>query len=194
MHTVFVANRRYDRAIGLAQRFGGSRGALRRPARRARREADIVVSCTASPHQIVGRDEMELVVEERAGRPLVMIDIAVPRDIEPAVRDLPGSRSTTWTTCSARWRATCAAARPRPSARARSSTRRSQRFDALARAASTSCPTIAALRERGDEIVEQVLRENESRWESLSEADRERLDADGARDRERGCCTSPRCG
>jgi glutamyl-tRNA reductase len=36
-------------------------------------------------------------------------------------------------------------------------------------------PTISALRRRGDEIVEQVLRENESRWESLSEADRERL-------------------
>jgi glutamyl-tRNA reductase len=36
-------------------------------------------------------------------------------------------------------------------------------------------PTISALRRRGDEIVEQVLRENESRWESLSEADRERV-------------------
>ena len=36
-------------------------------------------------------------------------------------------------------------------------------------------PTISALRKRGDEIVEQVLRENESRWESLSEADRERV-------------------
>ena len=36
VHTVFVANRRYDRAIGLAQRFGGDGGALRRPARRAR--------------------------------------------------------------------------------------------------------------------------------------------------------------
>jgi glutamyl-tRNA reductase len=38
-------------------------------------------------------------------------------------------------------------------------------------------PTISALRRRGDEIVEQVLRENESRWESLSEADRERVAA-----------------
>ena len=38
-------------------------------------------------------------------------------------------------------------------------------------------PTISALRERADSVVEQVLRENESRWESLSEADRERLAA-----------------
>ena len=37
-------------------------------------------------------------------------------------------------------------------------------------------PTISALRRRGDEVVEQVLRENESRWESLSEADRERVE------------------
>jgi len=36
-------------------------------------------------------------------------------------------------------------------------------------------PTISALRRRGDEIVDQVLRENESAWESLSDADRERL-------------------
>jgi glutamyl-tRNA reductase len=38
-------------------------------------------------------------------------------------------------------------------------------------------PTIAALRERGDEIVHRVLEENESRWEELGEADRERLSA-----------------
>ncbi len=38
-------------------------------------------------------------------------------------------------------------------------------------------PTIAALRERGDEIVARVLAENESRWETLGEADRERLTA-----------------
>ena len=89
VHTVFVANRRYDRAIGLAQRFGGS--AVRfddLPEELAR--ADIVVSCTASPHQIVGREELELTMSGRDGRPLVLIDIAVPRDVDPAVRDLPG--------------------------------------------------------------------------------------------------------
>src|SRR3954447_1665919 len=87
VHTVFVANRRYDRAIGLADRYGGT--AVRfddLPAELAL--ADIVVSCTSSPHQIFGRDELELVLEERGRQPLVLIDIAVPRDIEPAVRDL----------------------------------------------------------------------------------------------------------
>ena len=87
VHTVFVANRRYDRAIGLAERFGGSAVRFEElPAELER--ADIVVSCTASPHQIFGREELELVVEARGRRPLVLIDIAVPRDIEPSVRDL----------------------------------------------------------------------------------------------------------
>src|SRR3954463_13442917 len=78
--TVFVANRRYDRAIGLAQRFGGHAVRFEElPSQLV--EADIVVSATSSPHQIVGRDEMQLVAEQRDARPLLMIDIAVPRDI-----------------------------------------------------------------------------------------------------------------
>ena len=55
-------------------------------------------------------------------------------------------------------------------------------------------PTIASLRERADEIVERVLAENEGRWESLSEADRERLSADGEGDRVAASCTSRPCG
>ena len=67
VHTVFVANRHYDRAIGLAQRFDGT--AVRiddLPGQLA--AADIVVSCTSSPHQILGREELELVARERDGR------------------------------------------------------------------------------------------------------------------------------
>ena len=52
--------------------------------------ADIVVTSTGAPHQIVGREELEFVAASRMGRPLVMIDLAVPRDIEPSVRDCPG--------------------------------------------------------------------------------------------------------
>ncbi len=89
VETIFVANRRRDRAIGLAQRFGGAAVRFEElPGELV--EADIVVSSTGSPHQIVGREELELVAEAREGRPLVLIDIAVPRDIDPTVRDLPG--------------------------------------------------------------------------------------------------------
>ena len=49
-------------------------------------DADIVVASTSSPHPIVGADELRVVMGARSGRPIVLIDIAVPRDIEHDVR------------------------------------------------------------------------------------------------------------
>src|SRR6185295_19951633 len=87
--TVFVANRHYDRAIGLAERFEGN--AVRFEELPEQLEhADIVVSATNSPHHIVERDELEHVMDSREGRPLLLVDIAVPRDIEPACREIAG--------------------------------------------------------------------------------------------------------
>src|SRR3954467_6849937 len=81
VRSVFVANRHYDRAIGLAQRFGGQ--AVRFDMLPAELEkADIVVSSTASPHSIVEREGLASVIAARGGRPLLLIDIAVPRDID----------------------------------------------------------------------------------------------------------------
>ena len=51
--------------------------------------ADIMVAATASPHAIVGPEELGVVMEARGGRPLLVIDIAVPRDVEPGVDALP---------------------------------------------------------------------------------------------------------
>jgi glutamyl-tRNA reductase len=173
VHTVFVANRRYDRAIGLAQRFGGS--AVRfddLPAELLR--SDIVVSSTASPHQIVGREELELVAAQREGRPLVLIDIAVPRDIDPSVRDLPGIALYDMDDLQ-RAVARNMGVREAEAARARTVVDEDvEQFDSWLESLDV-VPTISALRERGEQVVQQVLRENEARWESLSPADRERL-------------------
>ncbi len=87
--TIFVANRHADRALSLAQRFGGSVVGLDRLPDQLL-HADIVLSSTSSPHPIVGREELELVMRERDGRPLLLIDIAVPRDIDPACGELEG--------------------------------------------------------------------------------------------------------
>jgi glutamyl-tRNA reductase len=171
--TVFVANRRYDRAIGLAERFGGS--AVRfedLPGQLL--VADIVVAATASPHQIVGREELELVMDQREGRPLCLIDIAVPRDIEPSVRDLPGISLYDMDDLQ-REVARNMSVREAEARRARVLIEEDvERFGRWI-ASLDVVPTIAALRERGDAIVEQVLRENESRWEGLTDADRERV-------------------
>jgi glutamyl-tRNA reductase len=173
VETVFVANRRYDRAIGLAQRFGGA--AVRfedLPARLA--DADIVVSSTSSPHQIVGREELALMLERRSGRPLLMIDIAVPRDIDPTVRELPG---ITLYDMDDLQREVDRNMRGRKAEAQRARRLVDEEVDRFFRWLATLdvVPTIAALRERGDRIVEQVLRENESRWVSISDEDRERV-------------------
>jgi glutamyl-tRNA reductase len=173
VHTVFVANRRYDRAIGLAQRFDGH--AVRfdeLPTQLA--AADIVVSSTGSPHSLIGREDMETVMELRDDRPLLLIDIAVPRDIDGTVRELPGVTLYDMDDLQ-RQVARNLSVRDAESTRARTLVEEeAQRYEAWL-ASLEVVPTITALRERGDAIVEQVLRENESRWESLSEADRERV-------------------
>ena len=61
-----MANRRYDRALGLAQRFGGACVAFDDLPRELE-QADIVVSSTGAPHQIVGREELEFVAATRLG-------------------------------------------------------------------------------------------------------------------------------
>jgi glutamyl-tRNA reductase len=173
--TVFIANRRYDRAIGLAQRFGGR--AVRFDELPAQLEAaDIVVSATNSPHHIVERDDLSQVMRERGGRPLLMIDIAVPRDVDPSCREIPGV-SLHDVDDVQQIVATNTGERQAEARRAEQILAAElERFEEWLSSLEV-VPTIASLRERADEIVRRVLAENATRWESLSEADRERLEA-----------------
>jgi glutamyl-tRNA reductase len=174
VETLFVANRRYDRALGLAQRFGG-RAVTFDDMPRELEAADIVVTSTGAPHQIMGREELEFVAASRMGRPLVLIDLAVPRDIEPSVRDCPGIALYDMDDLQ-RAVARNMDAREAEAAEALVLVREEvARFEEWM-AGLDVVPTISALRRRADEVVEQVLRENESRWESLSIADRERVE------------------
>jgi glutamyl-tRNA reductase len=174
VETLFVANRRYDRALGLAQRFGG-RAVTFEDMPRELEAADIVVTSTGAPHQIVGREELEFVAASRMGRPLVLIDLAVPRDIEPSVRDCPGIALYDMDDLQ-RAVARNVDAREGEAGEARVLVREEvARFEAWI-ASLDVVPTISALRRRADEVVQQVLAENEPRWESLSEADRDRVE------------------
>jgi glutamyl-tRNA reductase len=81
---VMVTNRTYERATALADKLGGS--AIRYDEfPDAIIRSDIVISSTASPHPIVTRKLLQPVMRRRRGRSLLLIDIAVPRDIEPEV-------------------------------------------------------------------------------------------------------------
>jgi len=174
-HAVFVANRHYDRALGLAERYQGSAVPLDElPVELAL--ADIVVSCTSSPHQLVGREELALVLEGREDQPLVIIDIAVPRDIDPSVRDLPGVTLYDMDDLEHEVERNISV-RQAEAERARVLVDRDvERFEGWL-ASLEVLPTIRGLRERADAIVAQVLAENAPRWESLSDADRERVAA-----------------
>jgi glutamyl-tRNA reductase len=173
--TVFVANRHYDRAIGLAQRFEGN--AVRFEELPEQLEvADIVVSATNSPHHIVERDELSAVMETRGGRPLLLVDIAVPRDIEPACREIAGVSLHDIDDVQQIVERNASGREAEAKRASRILEAEQDRFERWL-AALEVVPTISALRERGDEVVRRVLAENEPRWESLSEADRERLGA-----------------
>ncbi len=87
--TLLLSNRTHAQAETLARELHGLAvhfAALWEGLKRA----DIVISSTGCPHFIITRNDMERLLPERGGRPLFMVDIAVPRDIDPSVRTLPG--------------------------------------------------------------------------------------------------------
>jgi glutamyl-tRNA reductase len=175
VRTVFVANRHADRARSLAERFGGEVGSLDSlPARLL--EADIVVSSTSSPHPIVEADELELVMRSRDRRPLVLIDIAVPRDIDHACGALDGVRIYDMDDLQA---VVTRNLRVREAERARAEAVVEEEIQRFAQwlGQLDVMPTIAGLREHGAEIVDQVLAENAGRWESVSPRDLARIEA-----------------
>jgi len=81
---IIVANRTLERAMALAKRFRGTSVPLDEVAEELSR-ADIIISSTGSPDPILTADEVKRRMRSRRNRPLFFIDIAVPRDIEPAV-------------------------------------------------------------------------------------------------------------
>jgi glutamyl-tRNA reductase len=172
--TVFVANRHYDRAIGLAQRFDGTAVRFEELPEQLT-SADIVVTATNSPHHIVEQEGLEQVMAARPQRPLLAIDLAVPRDIDPACREIPGVSVHDIDDVQQ-------IVERNESGREAEARRARQIIDAeLDRferwlASLEVVPTISALRSHSDEIVRRVLAENEGRWTHLNEADRERLE------------------
>jgi glutamyl-tRNA reductase len=83
-----VANRTVSTARALAAHFDG-RGVGFDSLRAELRAADIVISSTDAPHRILRRVDIEGVMDSRRGRRLVIIDIAVPRDVEAAAKSVP---------------------------------------------------------------------------------------------------------
>ncbi|WP_036725220.1 glutamyl-tRNA reductase [Patulibacter minatonensis] len=174
VRTLFVSNRHADRARSLADRFGGRVGTLTElPEQLA--EADVVISSTSSPHPVLGAPELAAVMCHRLARPLVLIDIAVPRDIDPHCAAVPSVALYDIDDLQA------VVARNLEGREGEASIAEDiveEEIHKFARwmGQMEITPTIVDLRARAGEIVDHVLAENEGRWESASDADVQRIE------------------
>jgi glutamyl-tRNA reductase len=87
--SIFVSNRTYDRAVGLAQKFNGQAIKFDDLYSTCDR-ADIVITSTGAPHAIFRREHGEQFLSRRKNKPMFFIDIAVPRDVSPEMGKLDG--------------------------------------------------------------------------------------------------------
>ena len=87
--SIFVANRTYERAVSLAYKFKGQAIHFEDLHKTCDR-ADIVITSTGAPHAIFRREHGETFLTRRKNRPMFFIDIAVPRDVDPAMNKLDG--------------------------------------------------------------------------------------------------------
>ncbi len=84
---MIIANRTRERAQALAEEVGAEVIALSDIDERLK-EADIIISSTASPLPIIGKGMVERALKKRRNQPMLLVDIAVPRDVEPEVGKL----------------------------------------------------------------------------------------------------------
>jgi glutamyl-tRNA reductase len=166
----FVANRTLDRATELARRFGAE--AL--PLERVEDElavADVVVASTSAPGFVVRKEQVARAARARRGRPLFLIDLAVPRDLDPAINELDGCYLYDIDDLEAVVAETLAGRR-----------REAERAEAIVadeaedfrawQASLEVVPAIASLRARAEEIRSAELRKAEARLGRLSDAER----------------------
>ncbi|MBV9048248.1 MAG: glutamyl-tRNA reductase, partial [Solirubrobacterales bacterium] len=174
-HTVFVASRRRDRALALARRYGGASITFDELPQGLGR-ADIVVAATSSPHLLLEARELAEVMDDRDHRPMLLIDLAVPRDIDAACAHVEGISLYDIDDL----QAVIARNRRVRQAEARKAEgiieEEIQHFAGWLGSLEV-LPTLAALRAHATRIATEVVRENAGRWESASPRDLERIEA-----------------
>jgi len=89
VQSVIVSNRSYEKALSMAQNFNGRAVRFENLADELK-HAHIVISCTAASHYVIRQDNCKEILESRKGQKIIMIDIAVPRDIDPALQSIDG--------------------------------------------------------------------------------------------------------
>ena len=166
----FVANRSQDRAVRLAERLGGTAVPLDR-ARDELRSADVLVASTGAAGLVLGPDDVAPALRGRKGRPLFLIDLAVPRDLDPAIAELDGCYLYDIDDLEAVVAETLAGRRREARRAERIVAEEAERFREWY-ASLEVVPAIASLRARAEEIRRAELRRAESRLGRLTDAER----------------------
>jgi glutamyl-tRNA reductase len=172
---VVVANRTVSTARELAGRFGGRGVGFDRLAQELE-AADIVISSTDAPHPVLRRVDLAPVMAGRAEqRPMVVVDISVPRDVEAGVADLPGVALFDIDDLERVVEANLNGRRIEAERGEGFVIGAVKGFTAWRRGLSAT-PAITSLRERAEAIRRTELDRLNGQWDDLSDADRERLE------------------
>lgn len=164
---VIVSNRSFERAKELARVFNGK--AVRfEELYLWMRHVDIVISCTAAAHYVIRPEPMAEVVRDRQGAKLFLIDIAVPRDVDPQVGKLPGIVLYDIDSLQSVVDANLAERR-RAATVAEEIIGEEVKSFTEALGSRFVVPTIVALKKRGDEVKERELRRALNRLGDLGE-------------------------
>lgn len=170
---ILVANRGSDKRERLARRVGATTLDLSELVT-GLREADFVVCSTGAPDQVVTADLVAEAMRARPERPLALVDLAVPRDVDPACRKIPGV--TVLDVLAIRGITDRGEAGAEVAAARRLVEEEVERFAAWARG-NAAGPTIAALRTRAEVVRQAELRRLSARLASLDERERAAVDA-----------------
>ena len=172
---VAVANRTHARAVELAARVGG-RSVTLAEVGDVLANVDLLLTATDSTEVHVERQDIEAVMEVRAGRPLVVVDVAVPRDVDPGVGLITGVALFDMDSLKAFTDASLYERRREVPKVQGILMEELERFQ-LDRTMRTVVPLITALRERGEEVRNNELARSSSRLAGLSDEERASVEA-----------------
>ncbi len=171
----FVANRTAARGEQLATALGGAPIPLERVAE-VLGTADILVSSTSSPDVVLTKDDVAEVLPVRKGRPLLLIDLAVPRDLDPAINELADCYLYDIDDLEAVVQETLQGREPEFAKAEAIAVAEAERFrDWLA--SLDVVPTITSIRERAEAIRRGELAKASPRLAGLSEREREAVES-----------------
>lgn len=172
---LIIINRNFERAQALAERSGGYALPFAR-LDQALGGADFVISATGAPNHILSHERVAAAMAGRADRPLLLVDIAVPRDVEASAGSIPGVSLYNIDDVQA-FAERNLALRAQEAGKAETIVREEiGRFHQWWRTQEV-VPTISALRDRADLIRAAEVAKTLKRLPDLAEADRERIEA-----------------